>query len=420
MSSKFTCRHVSITLLAAAMMLAASSGCLSPGSQTRDQGFGLQLRQPSPDQIDSRKRESDARASADQEPTWEESFSEALDRWTGAAPDHAYARQTFADAEKLYNSAAYARQQAGRLGTGLDDAGEFYLAAAESYAEAAEKWPDSALQEDAWFMSGESYFFIDYYDKANDQYERLLKDYPNSRYMDTVQRRRFAIAQYWIKEAELADRSFAHFNLFDESRPLRDSYNTGIRILDQIRIQDPTGEIADDATMAAAVALLKTKSYGRADVILTDLRKTFPGSSHQFMAHFLGIDTKLRSYQGPHYDGGVLVEALELVKQVRRQFPQQAKQRQQDLVKMEAEIRFHQAQREWTVAVFYQKRSEIGAARIYYASIIKDYPDTPFAKLAQARLHEIADLPARPAQPLSWLVNLFPVEEPATPLITSD
>ena len=408
-------RPNSLLLSLAALSLLISSGCMSSDKQATVHPFGLQRRPPAPSVDDAEPDRQQAADTIEPEDDWSDRLNSAIASLTGSAPDHGLARQQFAAAENLYNSAAHFRQQAA-----LEEAGESYLAAAETYIEAAGGWADSALQEDAWFMSGESYFFIDFYDKARDQYDQLLKDYPNSRHIDTVQRRRFAIAQYWMKEAELADRSFTYFNLFDESRPLRDSYNEAIRVFDQIRIQDPTGEIADDATMAGAVALMKVERFGQADVFLTDLRKTFPSSKHQFMAHYLGIQTKLGSYQGPAYDGGVLEEAEELTRQIRRQFPQQIKNHLQDISRMEAEVRFFQAQREWKVAAFYQNRNEIGAARLYYDGLIKDYPDTPFARIAKLRLEEIADLPARPAQYMTWLVDLFPIEEPAKPLLTSD
>ncbi|HIF42522.1 MAG TPA: tetratricopeptide repeat protein, partial [Planctomycetes bacterium] len=118
-------------------------------------------------------------------------------------------------------------------------AGELYLDAAGLYKQSAENWTDSALQEDARYMAGESYFFIDYYDKANESYEKLLEDYPNSRYMDVVQRRRFAIADFWLKDVEGNPRSVFAFNFLDKKFPLRDNLEEAIRIFDKIRLEDP-------------------------------------------------------------------------------------------------------------------------------------------------------------------------------------
>ena len=87
---------------------------------------------------------------------------------------------------------------------------------------------------------------------------------------------------------------------------------------------------------------------------------------------------------------------------------------------MHAEVRFRLAEREWTVAEFYDRRNEIGAARLYYTAVLHDYPDTPFAERAIGRLKEVEDMPAKPPQRLTWLVDLFPVEDPARPLLNND
>ena len=63
------------------------------------------------------------------------------------------------------------------------------------YEKAAARWPDSALQEDSLLMLGESHFFADRYPSAAEAYEMLVKKYPNSRYMDTVDKRRFSIGR---------------------------------------------------------------------------------------------------------------------------------------------------------------------------------------------------------------------------------
>src|SRR5262249_52486022 len=56
-----------------------------------------------------------------------------------------------------------------------------YDAARKQFAKAADRWPDSALEEDATFMEGESYFFADRYSSAVDTYGNLVKKYPNTR-----------------------------------------------------------------------------------------------------------------------------------------------------------------------------------------------------------------------------------------------
>jgi len=395
-------------------------GCLSFVTQDNPKlGYGLEPSAPTEPPVAVLEDPPLAVGQEDEDadlPHWSDGLTLFIESITQPGEDHQQARLLFTEAEQNYNAAASLRGEAVSVEQ-LEQSGAMFLKAANLYGEAAQNWSDSALQEDAWFMKGECLFFIDYYPKAIESYEKVLAAYSNSRYMDVIQRRRFSIANYWLTDAELVPKSMWSFNFTDESLPLRGNINKAIRVFDKIRQQDPSGDIADDATMAAALALVKKGDYERADTFLKDLRRTFPSSSHQFMANFLGVHTKLQIYLGPEYSDLVLEDAEKLVKRIRRQFPVQEKEHHEELIRMYTEIRFLLAEREWVVAQFYERRYEIGAARVYYASIINDYSDTPFAERARKRLVEVEDMPAKPAQPLPWLVALFPVEEPPRPML---
>jgi outer membrane protein assembly factor BamD (BamD/ComL family) len=205
----------------------------------------------------------------------------------------------------------------------------------------------------------------------------------------------------------------------DNARPWRDSFGNAVRVYDRIRLDDPTGKLADDATMAAGNAKFAAGKFLDADDFYTDLRRTFPSSEHQFRAHLLGVKSKLQSYTGPSYDGKALDGAEELILQIRKQFPAEAEAEREYLAKAYAEVRFKKAEREWTLARYYEKRSEYGGARYYYNVVVNDYDDTPFADKARQRLQEIGGKPATPPQRLSWLVKIFPETDDIKPLLAS-
>jgi len=311
-----------------------------------------------------------------------------------------------ADAEQIYNRATNARATGNGV-TSQDEIESLYLEAAKIYDLSAYRWSNSALHEDAFFMAAESYFFGKRYPEADDRYERLLKDYPKSRYLDVIQRRRFSIAHYWLQTNQLDHQGFYEFNLSNATLPWRDQFNFAVRILDQIRLDDPTGDIADDATLLAAEACLEIGRYQQADNLFSDLIKTFPSSEHQFRAHRAGVETKLHRYRGPNYGDTALLESEKLLKQVHRQFPQQARQQQQELARLNAEIHYKKAEREWSTGQFFDKRASYGAAQMYYQTLINEYADTPFAGQARKRLLEIEGRPAQPRQRFQWLANLF-------------
>jgi outer membrane protein assembly factor BamD (BamD/ComL family) len=318
---------------------------------------------------------------------------------TGNGPNRQVAKELYLEAETLYKEAAQLPE---------NERAERFVAAAEKYVEAAERWPGSALEQDALFMAGESYFFADRYPAANTQYERLIKAFPNSRYLDTIDQRRFAIARYWLESDRKNPEKWYSINLFDQERPWRDRRGHAMRIFDKIRIDDPTGRLADDATLAAANEYFARGQFQKADDYFTDLRTAYPTSEHQFSAHFLGMKAKLQSYLGPNYSAKSLEEAEKLIKQMRRQFPRESAAEQEYLDRESARIRYLKAEKLLRTAQYYDFRAEYRAAIIYYQKIVDEYGDTPLAEQAQARIPEIDQLPPKPEQYAPWLVNLLP------------
>ena len=94
------------------------------------------------------------------------------------------------EASKTFDEADAAFRQAAALPAG-DERQRLYLEGAREFSIAAERFPNSALEQDSLFLAGECYFFADYYWEANRSYEKLIKAYPNNRYLDTVEARRF-------------------------------------------------------------------------------------------------------------------------------------------------------------------------------------------------------------------------------------
>jgi outer membrane protein assembly factor BamD (BamD/ComL family) len=329
-------------------------------------------------------------------------------RLTGQGPNRQVARELYRQADAKYREAA-AKEGADRA--------RLFAEAGPQFIAAANRWPDSALAMDALFMAGESMFFADQYVEANRHYERLVKEFPNNRYLDTVDQRRFAIAKFWLDLQKENPEEVYYVNWFDETRPWKDARGNGLRVLDKIRIDDPGGKLADDATLTLGNENLARRKFMKADEYYSDLRTAYPGSEHQFLAHFLGLKAKLSSYQGSAYGGTALDEAEKLIKQIRRQFPQESEKEREFLDRAMAEVRFRKAERLMFLAQYYDNRSEYRAAQHYYERTVKEFNDTPLAMKAEERVGQIAGLPPVPPQPAQWLVDLLPETDKVKPLL---
>lgn len=303
-----------------------------------------------------------------------------------------------------------------------EEAQKKYSESAKLFRRASQAAPKTALDQDALFMQGESLFFADRLPEAAEAYQKLQKEHPRNRHLDRVAARLFSISRYWIDVAKTDKGKWFTLNLTDAKRPRLDVDGHAIRVLDQIRFDDPTGRLADDATMAAAAEYIRQEKFEEADEFLTDLRETFTDSEHLFHAHLLGIKCKLESYAGPAYSGLVLNEAEKLVKQTRQRFPDKLSEKKYgDMVaNAGAEIARYRADRLAFRAKYRENRKEYAAAEVYYNEILEKFPNTPHADQSRKRLTEIEPLPDIPEQRLSWLKTIFPNSRSKDPLETTE
>ncbi len=334
--------------------------------------------------------------------------------------DAVRARELYQEADTIFRSAAAEVGTIARDGETEGREKSEFARAAKIFGRAADAEPGSALSQDAMFMQAESLFFADKLTAASDVYQKLQKDYPRNRHNDRVAARLFEISQYWIDTEKANARSWWSLNLFDPTRPRLDVDGHAVRVLDQIRYDDPTGRLADDATMAAAAEYIRQGKYEMADEFLTDLRETFPDSEHFFLAHLLGIRAKLEVYAGPEYSGLMLEEAEKLVNQTRQRFPD--KMRDQETADMiaraAAEVAYRRSEHLFARAQYREKKGENRAASEYYQKILDDYPSTPIADKARERLEKTSTRPPVPRQRLSWLKAVFPDSKRSPPLVT--
>lgn len=284
-----------------------------------------------------------------------------------------------------------------------------FKAAAEEFQAAITRGPRSTIQQDAMFMLAESYFFNDQYIKARDAYDGLVKAHANTRYLDTVIDREWKIARYWEERDEHNPDWPLTPNAYDKTRPWFDTIGHAIKTYESIRLNDPTGPRADDAIMATANIYFKRARFEEADYNYTLLRREYPRSEQQFEAHLLGLQAKLRKYQGEDYDGTPLEESKTLVKQLNSQFAGRLSKVEKDrLVTVEGQLNLEIANRDYLMAAYNDKKEDYGAARFYYAKVIEKYPNTELAKKAQDRVAEIKEEPDLPAKKLAFIIDKFP------------
>jgi hypothetical protein len=252
------------------------------------------------------------------------------------------------------------------------------------------------LEEDALFLQGESEFFADQYPKAHDTFGGLLKKYSNTRHLDTVMRREFAIGIYWEQMHTAKPTWPVTPNVTEKSRPLFDTFGYAVQAYERIRTYDPQGPLADDSLMALGNAYFLRGRWGDAAYNYDLLCKEYPNSDHQLNAHLFGLQANMRRYQGTAYDETPLKESGKLADSTLTQFGNKLGSEKEMVKKSQAQIREERANRDYTRGQYYDGRHCYGAARLYYISVINEFPGTSYAKKSQERLDQIRNEPDEP------------------------
>ena len=316
----------------------------------------------------------------------------------GTAPiNKELARSTYTQADDLFNQAA-------KQPEGSDERRTAFRAAAKKYKEAGKHWVSSALEENAFYMTAESYFFAEDYPKAEDHYFKLLKERPRTRYQDMVDKRLFEIALFWKQ----FDDDFYHLNFTDNRRPLNDTKRHAVRVMEKSSLNNPVGKFSDDNRMELANIAFRKGKWNDALDTYSDLIATFPDSPHQFDAHLFGVKAALMSYQGADYSSEPLEKAEKMIKQMARQFRDKAEGEKTQIENAMKEVRFRRAEKEFAFASYRFNKQEARAARIHCMKILTDFGDTPFADKAKEMMERTDGMSAEPIQPLSQLADLFP------------
>jgi len=315
--------------------------------------------------------------------TWKK-FKEAI----GWGADQRLAREAYDKGLALFNAKNY------------DEAAkEFYTA--------TWRWPDSTMEEDAMFLMGESYFFADHYGQSQDTFSNLLKKHDNTRYLDTVVARLFAIGTYW----EQLDLKSHHWpmtpNASDRTQPWFDTFGNALACYGAVWLHDPTGPLADAALMRVANAHFRRGEWEEAADHYDMLRKNHPKSKYQKDAHLRELQAKMQIYQGPKYSVIALNDAQEIADQTLKQFPGQLGEDERRVRDARAILFEQRAEREWVMAQYYDNKSEFRAAREYYKVLLDKYSHTSFAERARKRVQEIQNEPDEPPNHFAWLTGLF-------------
>ena len=301
-------------------------------------------------------------------------------------PEAGTSEARLAGARDLYRRAEYAKAE------------ELYHAVAND----AKAGPTN-IQE-GLFYEAECLRMQGSYPRTADTYNDLLNKYATTPYRDQAVQHMFDIANYWLDDTrkdmeeyqEYKDGKhwffWPHVFNWDKTKPILDTQGRAVEKLEQVRLNDINGPLADQALFYAGSVAMYNNNWRDADNYFTQIYEHHPNSPLAPKAIEYAIMAKNLSTGGPEYDGRKAAEARKLVDAALRNYPEIANdpKKSEFLIRQLQGITLQQAAKDYEMAEFWEKQGHPGSAYFQYGVVKQRYPNTKYAADAEKKMQELA------------------------------
>lgn len=263
---------------------------------------------------------------------------------------------------------------------------------------------------EAQFLYAKSFFDNNKYELAKQEFRKLLKAYPKSveaaesqyflglveekqgKLYEAYQAYQLVIDKYPFSERiqeiiELEYKIAEKFMAGEKRKALGVTLpveNPAIEIFSKVIENSTYGVLAPKAQYKLGLVLKGLMRYYEAEEEFNKVVSRYSDSEWATAAKFQIASCRASLSKGFAYDQGSAQEAKE-------QFEEFVKEHPDAVLSLDAEkninqIREKEAEATYNSAAFYEKQKAFSSAKIYYNSIISDYPQSPWAGKAVARL----------------------------------
>jgi hypothetical protein len=202
------------------------------------------------------------------------------------------------------------------------------------------------------------------------KYDKFLDDYPASPLRDAAIERQFAIGMEFLGGRKKTVLIFR----------IR-GYNDGVKIMEKISDRMGSADIAKRASLAVAESYEKRGKYEQAYLKWSEISNRWPAGQTGKDALLGMARTKYAAYRGPEFDGTSLISAKSYYENFRLRYPEEAQKLRVDgiLSRIDEQL----AERNLTVAKYYQKTGAAEPANMYYQMVIENWPESSAAHTAK-------------------------------------
>ena len=234
--------------------------------------------------------------------------------------------------------------------------------------------PEIAGPDFDLFIAAELLYAESKWTEAVRKYEELLTTYPTSWLYDTATEREFDIAQAFINGQKRPVLKILRLSAFDEGETI------------MRRIADRTGDapIAQRALVTLARGYSKKGDHLDAYEVWSEISSRWPTGDMGRTALLEMAQSLHSAYRSPEYDPTALASARTYYNNYKLRYPDLAVDDEIDekLKLIDEQLAYKQ----YAIGEYYDRTGSVEAAKLYYDEVLKNWPDTAAAEMAQARI----------------------------------
>jgi outer membrane protein assembly factor BamD len=247
------------------------------------------------------------------------------------------------------------------------------------------RWPESDYAPQAQYLVARSYEAKGDAEKAFKEYQKLLEKQPKTASFDEIRRRQYEIANLF-----LAGKRFKLWGAI----PLYRSMDRTAKMYKDIVTTGPYSDVAPQAQLNIGTAREKQSSLGFKTPDYTAAIQAYDLAADRYhdqpkvaseAIYRAGLAYQKQA-QSPDRDQGAAGQAIAKFTDFLALYPDDP--RVPPAQQMIASLKGKQAQGNFAVAQFYEKRKRWEGARIYYNEVLLQDPNSPYAPEARKRIDQ--------------------------------
>jgi len=242
-------------------------------------------------------------------------------------------------------------------------------------------FPEAPFAQEATFYLGAGYFHLGNYDMANKYLSRYLRKQVALQHFRDAIELKFSIAD---KFREGTKRHLMGFESLPKWVP---AYDEALKLYDEVISALPNDELAAKALFGKASLQAVDEEFKSAIETYQNLIRRFPKNGLAPEAYVQIGRIYLSQSQEQYPDSDFLDLAEINLRKFQQDFPSDS--RIATVEKMLAEMQEIYAQSFYEIGQFFERTKKAHASVLYYSKILKAYPHTKSAELAQKRLHAL-------------------------------